>query len=235
MRVAALYDVHWNLPALEAALVEVGDADAIVLGGDMVLGPFPAATLARLRELEGTRWLRGNCERGMVEQDDLDPEFARHLRWCAEQLGAQATAELAALPDDLAIDVDGLGRVLFVHATPRSDRERVTRITPEDELRDVLDGVDADVVVCGHTHVQFDRRVRHTRLVNAGSVGWPWEDERGAYWALLGPDVELRRTDYDVDAAVASFDAGFPDAEFGESLLHPPGADATTRYYEERR
>jgi len=235
MRVAALYDVHGNLPALEAVLAEVEDVDAIVLGGDMVLGPFPAATLARLRELEGTHWIRGNCERGMVEQDELDPEFSWHLRWCGDQLGTEATAELAALPEEVALDVDGLGRVLFVHATPRSDRERITRLTPEDDLREALDGVDADVVVCGHTHVQFDHGVGETRLVNAGSVGWPWEDERGAYWALLGPDVELRRTDYDVDAAVASFDADFPDREFGESLLDPPGAEATSRFYEERR
>ena len=122
-----------------------------------------------------------------------------------------------------------------VHATPRSDRERITRLTPEDDLREVLDGADADVVVCGHTHVQFDRRVGATRLVNAGSVGWPWEDGRGAYWALLGPGVELRRTDYDVDAAVASLDPDFPDRELGDSLLAPPGAEATSRFYEERR
>jgi putative phosphoesterase len=235
MRVAALYDVHGNLPALEAVLDEIEGVDAIVLGGDMVLGPYPSATLARLRALEGAHWIRGNCERGMVEQDELDPEFAWHLRWCAEQLGAEATAELAALPDAVELDVDGLGRVLFVHATPRSDRERITRLTPDDDVRETLDGVDADVVVCGHTHVQFDRNVGGTRLVNAGSVGWPWEDARGAYWALLGPDVELRRTEYDVDAAVASFDTGFPDPEFGESLLHPPGAEATSRFYEARR
>lgn len=235
MKVAALYDVHGNLPALDAVLAEVEGVDAIVLGGDMVLGPFPSATLARLRELEDAHWVRGNCERGMVEQDNLDSEFGWHLRWCAEQLGTEDTAKLAALPDDVALDVEGLGRVLFVHATPRSDRERVTRVTPDEDLREALDGVDADVVVCGHTHVQFDRRVGETRLVNAGSVGWPWEDERGAYWALLGPDVDLRRTDYDVDAAVASFGADFPDRELGESLLDLPGAEATTRFYEARR
>jgi predicted phosphodiesterase len=235
VRVAALYDVHGNLPALEAVLCEVEDDDAVVLGGDMVFGPFPAATLARLRELDGAHWIRGNCERGMIDQDDLDAEFGWHLRWCAEQLGADAAAELAALPDSVALDVDRLGRVLFVHATPRSDRERITRLTPDGDLRDALDGVDADVVVCGHTHVQFDRRVGDTRLVNAGSVGWSWEDERGAYWALLGPDVELRRTEYDVDAAVASFAPDFPDREFGQSLLEPPGAEATSRFYEERR
>jgi putative phosphoesterase len=238
MRVAALYDVHGNLQALEAVLADPAaqDVDAIVLGGDMVLGPFPDATLARLRELRHAHWLRGNCEDELDgDHSALDPEFGDQLAWCAHRLGDEAVAELASLPEAVLLDVDGLGTVRFCHATPGSLTRRITRITPEPELLEVLDAETADVVVCGHTHVQFDRQVGRTRLVNAGSVGWPWEDERGAYWALLGPEVELRRTEYDVDAAVAAFGADFPDFGFGESLLSPPGAEATTMRFEEAR
>jgi putative phosphoesterase len=234
--VAALYDVHGNVAALEAVLADVGDVDAVVLGGDMVLGPFPTETLERLRELEHAHWIRGNCERELsLDRTDLDPAFRRQIAWCARQLGDDAVAELVALPTDLTLEVGNLGTVLFCHATPTSDRERVTRATPDPELRGLLAETTADVVVCGHTHVQFDRRVGAKRLVNAGSVGWPWEDEPGAYWALLGPDVELRRTEYDVEAAVAAFPPDFPGDDFADDLLTPPGAEETTRHFEARR
>jgi diadenosine tetraphosphatase ApaH/serine/threonine PP2A family protein phosphatase len=108
----------------------------------------------------------------------------------------------------------------------------VTKLTPEDDVHALLDGVDERTAVCGHTHVQFER----TRLVNAGSVGWPWEDERGAYWAILDRDVELRRTPYDVEAAAAAIRAtDFPFPSFADDLLAPRGAEATTRRFEEAR
>ena len=100
----------------------------------------------------------------------------------------------------------------------------------------MLEGVDAGTVVCGHTHVQFDRTAGGKRLVNAGSVGMPLEDEPGAYWALLGPDVELRRTSYDVAAAAARIrSTDLPFEQFAEMLLEPPGAEASTRYFEDAR
>jgi putative phosphoesterase len=238
MSIAALYDIHGNLPALDAVLADVAaeHVDAVVLGGDMVLGPFPAETLARLRELEHAHWIRGNCDRELGEDHTaFDRDFAEQLSWCATALGGDDVRELAALPFDLVLDVDGLGAVRFCHATPRSDTERVTRATPEAELRKLFAGETADVVVCGHTHIQFDRRVGARRLANAGSVGWPWEDERGAYWALLGPDIRLRRTCYDVEAAVAGISREFPDHGFSASLLAPPGAEETTRRFEEAR
>jgi hypothetical protein len=171
----------------------------------------------------------------MVEQDDLDPEFARHLRWCAEQLGAQATAELAALPEDVAMDVDGLGR-----CSSSTRRRAATASASRGSRRttscaSVLDGA---------------RRRRRRLRAHARAVRPPRRRhaprQRGQRRLAVGrtsaartgaprPDVELRRTDYDVDAAVASFDAGFPDAEFGESLLHPPGPTRRRADYEERR
>ena len=199
-RFAALYDVHGNLPALEAVLAEVVDADLIVVGGDVVGGPFPAETVERLRDLgDRVRWLRGNAERELVEQPP--PREAGPPPGELERLRAALTDEqvdfLYGLPERVELDVDGLGRILFCHATPQNDLDMVTPLTPEERLRRILDGVSADVVVAGHTHIQDDRRVGGVRWVNAGSVGMPYEDEPGACWALLGPEVELRRTEYD--------------------------------------
>jgi putative phosphoesterase len=191
LRVAALYDVHANLPALDAVLAEV-DADVVVVGGDFVAGPWPAETYERLRSLDGdVRFVRGNADREVVEEaaGRAPPELMEFVR---ERLSADALAFLGALPLTVS-----LGRVLFCHATPRNDEEIFTRISPEESWRAALRGVDADVVVCGHTHIQFDRRIGDVRLVNAGSIGMPYEREPGAYWALLdGTDVALRHTRY---------------------------------------
>jgi putative phosphoesterase len=186
VRVAALYDVHGNLPALEAVLTEAADADVIVVGGDVVGGALDAEAVERLRALgDRARWLRGNAERELVEGEP-DPA-----------LSDEQVEFLYALPERVELDLPGLGHVLFCHATPQNDVDMVTPLTADERLRRILAGVDADVVVAGHTHVQEDRRVGGVRWVNAGSVGMAYEDEPGAYWALLGPDVELRRTEYD--------------------------------------
>jgi putative phosphoesterase len=199
LRVAALYDVHGNLPALEAVLAEV-DADLIVAGGDMVAGPWPAETLERLHGLgDRVRFIRGNADRELV-----DPSPPREggppqqvLEWVRERLSEEQLAFLGALPLTETVSIEGLGDVLFCHATPRDDEELLTRISPDERWLLALQGVDESVVVCGHTHVQFDRRVGDIRLVNSGSVGMPYEAEPGAYWTLLGPEVDLRRTQYE--------------------------------------
>jgi predicted phosphodiesterase len=129
--------------------------------------------------------------------------------------------------------VDGIGRVLFCHATPRNDTEIFTRVTAEERLRPVFDGLDAALVVCGHTHMQFDRTVGNVRVVNAGSVGMPF-GAPGAYWLLLGPDVELRRTTYDLAAAAGRIRAtGYPQADtFAERfIMRPPAEDAMLEAY----
>jgi putative phosphoesterase len=189
LRVAALYDIHGNLPALDAVLAEV-DADVIVVGGDTVAGPQPAETLERLRSLDAdVRFIRGNADREVYEEKQglAPPEVMEFVR---AHLSPEQLDFLRALPLTLSI-----GRVLFCHATPRNDEEIFTAISPGERWAEALAGVDADVVVCGHTHVQFDRRIGDVRLVNAGSVGMPYADEPGAYWALLdGTDVELRHT-----------------------------------------
>jgi diadenosine tetraphosphatase ApaH/serine/threonine PP2A family protein phosphatase len=154
-----------------------------------------------------------------------------------DRLDGAQRALVAAWPERIALEVDGLGPVLFCHATPRSDEEIVTRLTPEDELAAALDGLEERVVVAGHVHVAVDRVAGHRRFVNPGSVGMPYEGRRGAFWALLGPDVELRRTDYDVDDAVRRIRAtGYPDADqLAGWLLEPEDPAEVSAYFESQR
>ncbi len=233
MRVAALYDVHANLPALEAVLAEVEgeDVDAIVLGGDCIHGPQPKETLERLRALgERALWIRGNTDRLIAGDPDSDGLHA----WVAERIGSASTAFLELLPLMRRLEIDGLGDALFCHATPRNDEEIVTPLTPDERLAEILEGVDADVVVAGHTHIQQDRIVGSRRWINAGSVGLPYEGDIKAFWALLGPDVELRRTPFDVSAAIRAFESvGREDTvQFVENFRVAPSRQEAAEYFE---
>src|SRR5262245_19664767 len=218
MRIAALYDIHGNLPALEVVLREVREAgvDGIVAGGDVMPGPLPRECLARLLDLDPpARFIHGNCERAVLAQAEalaggavtywgttsgrlLPAPDLENMRWTAQQLAPGERTVLAGWPKTLRMQIDGLGDVLFCHGTPRSETELFTKRTAEERLRPVFEGLSSTVVVCGHTHMQFDRTVGTIRVVNAGSVGMPF-GARGACWALLGPDVELRRTPYDFE------------------------------------
>jgi predicted phosphodiesterase len=225
LRVAALYDIHGHLPALEAVLDEVAEerVDAVVLGGDMIAGPMPRETLAVLEGL-GDRavWIRGNAER-------------EARGWVAEQLEPSTRDRLAALPVTATLDVDGLGPTLFCHGSPRSDDEIITTLTPDARLAPMLADVEEPTVVCGHTHVQFDRRLDRWRVVNAGSVGRPYEGRPGAFWAVFGPDVSLRVTEYDYDAATRRIRATeYPDAgELVTDLYEQPiSAQEASEFFE---
>lgn len=248
MRVAVLCDIHGNLPALEAVLQEVHDAhvDHVVIGGDVLPGPMPRETLARLVELDiPVQFLYGNGELGVLAQmqakdpsevtywgtsggTTLPEPFREILRWTARQLRPEDERLLAGWPMTLRLELAGLGDVLFCHATPRSETEIFSRVTPEDRLAPIFDGLNASLVVCGHTHMQFDRRVGTTRVVNAGSVGMPF-CEPGAYWLLLGPDLQLRRTEYDLQKAADLIRrTPYPmAADFAEhNVLRPPSEAA---------
>jgi len=232
-RVAAVYDVHGNLPALEAVLDDVRreDVDAIVIGGDAVAGPFPAETFDVLVSLADALFVRGNADRLVVERDE-----GFGSAWCADQLGAERLAAVEAWPFSRRLEIDGLGEVVFCHATLRTDEEIVTRITPEDEVMAAFPG--GGTVVVGHVHVQFDRRYDGLRVVNAGSVGMPYEGRRGAFWALLGAgQVELRRTEYDVDAAVAAIrGSGWSERDqLAVWLTEPQDPTEVTEVFEARR
>lgn len=233
MRVAALYDIHGNLPALEAVLQEIRqlDVDQVVIGGDVIPGPMQRETLARLRDLDiPVQSIHGNGEREVlarkagVETDTVPEPFREIVRWSAEQLDPEHERWLASWPATLRIEIPGIGEVLFCHATPRSDTEILTRLTPEDRLVPVFEGLNVPVVVCGHTHMQFDRMIGGIRVVNAGSVGMPF-GEPGADWLLLGPGAQLRHTAYDLAKAAERIrGTSYPLAQdfAARNVLQPP-------------
>lgn len=208
MRVAALCDVHGNLPALEAVLAEVAalEVDRIVCGGDVVAGPFADECVRKLLDHDAA-FVRGNAEREAAE-----PAWLREL------------------PASLA-----LGGVRYCHGSPRSDDEILTRVSPDERFRVALAGVEERLVVGGHTHVQFERSVDGFRFVNAGSVGIPYEGKPGAFWAMLeGDEVDFRHTSYAVEAAAVAIRAsGYPGADrIAGWLLEPEDPDEVSAYFE---
>jgi putative phosphoesterase len=233
MRVAAIYDIHGNLPALESVLDDIrrAEVEQVVVGGDVFPGPMPRETLTRLRDLEiPVRFIQGNGDREVLAQREGRgssnlPEPVRDVvRWVAEQLQPDDERLVATWPTTLRMAIRGLGEVLFCHATPRNDTEVFTRLTPDDRLAPVLEGLDVPMIVCGHTHMQFDRTVGSVRVVNAGSVGMPF-GEPGAYWLLLGPDAQCRRTTYDLTRAAERIEGtDYPYAhDFAtRNVLQPP-------------
>jgi putative phosphoesterase len=206
--VAVLSDIHGVLPALDAVLAEplVRAADRLVLTGDIAAGPQPVEVLDRLLGLgDRVTWVRGNADRDLVELAgglalDLDDPISA---WAAHQLTAEHVALLASLPHPVTLDVDGFGRVLFCHGSPRDDNEVVLVDTRLSRWAESLADVDDDIatIVCGHTHMPFVRLAHGRLIVNPGSVGMPY-GRPGAHWALLADGaVTLRRTLFDVEAA----------------------------------
>jgi predicted phosphodiesterase len=243
VRVAALYDIHGMVVPLEAVLAELEreQVDAVVIGGDAVSGPQPAETLALLRALERpVHLIRGNGERALgpdgadAVMAGAEPEAA--LRFTAAQFSDDEREELANLPQRLSLDVDGLGSTLFCHASPRNDLDIVTGGTPAERFSLLVEGVSEPVIVAGHTHMQLDLSVDGVRWINPGSVGMPYEGEVAAFWALLGPDLELRRTPFDVErSASALLESGWPEADsfVAENLRAAPSRDETIALFEQ--
>ena len=221
MKVAALYDVHAMPWALEAVLAEVEaeGADAIVFGGDYLYGPYPCETVAAIRALDA-HVIRGNCE-------DLAEGWER------AELAPGDLDWLQSLP--LTATVDG---VLYCHAAPTSNTPITTAITPDEAVAETFAGVDGTVVI-GHTHHQFDRRVGGLRLVNAGSVGMPYEGEVAAFWAVLEDgEPSFRRTPFDVERAISRTRASLWPQALGfvaENLVVPVVRDEAISQLEARR
>jgi putative phosphoesterase len=237
MSVAALYDIHGNLPALEAVLAEIAASgvERIVVGGDVLPGPMPAETLDRLESLPvRIDYIRGNGENDALTARAGEPlnrvpaPYHDIIRWNASQLSDAQVRRIQAWPATCRTTLLTGERVLFCHATPRSDNAIFTRQTAEALLTDVFDEANADVVVCGHTHMQFDRMIGRTQVVNAGSVGMPF-GAPGAYWLLLADRIELRRTTYALDSASkAILGTAYPRAEefVSNSLVNPPSEES---------
>jgi putative phosphoesterase len=220
-KVAVIADVHGNAPALRAVLEELEreQVDLIVSCGDLTWGPLPEETYELARGLDA-HFVRGNADRAVLERVSK----TEREQWMQANHTDEMREFLGGFEENVVVEVDGLGPVRFCHGSPRSDEECVTPETPVERVREFSAGVDERVIVTAHVHIQFDREAAGIRSLNAGSVGLPYEGRQGAYWALLGPDVELRRTEYDVDAAVERFQAsGQPNVEqIVEMMLEPP-------------
>jgi diadenosine tetraphosphatase ApaH/serine/threonine PP2A family protein phosphatase len=198
---ALLYDVHGNLPALEAVLAGLGDVDEFVLGGDYaVAGAWPRETVERLKELPDATWIRGNADRWLVDRHDAPSPVDDIGARCAEALGEDLVQELFDLPETATVD-----GTLYCHASPLNDMQSFLP-EPADTDAELLLGVEAPRVVFGHTHIQFSRTgPGGIELVNPGSVGMPWDgDHRAAYAVIDGDRVEHRRVEYDWEASVAA-------------------------------
>jgi diadenosine tetraphosphatase ApaH/serine/threonine PP2A family protein phosphatase len=228
---ALLYDIHGNLPALEAVLTDADaqGADRWLLGGDMVaFGAWPAETLGRLRDLPHSHWIRGNTERWLVDRTDLaaDNPMLEAIEACGEMLGDALAQDLAALPE--SADVDDRGTAW--HGSPVSDMRSFLPRPAEDE-EELLRGVEDPLLVFGHTHLQFRRTAANgTLLVNPGSVGIPLDGDPRAGYALVheGGDIELRRVAYDHAAGAAELRerfGGAPWAEIVAGRIERAGAD----------
>ena len=193
--------------------------DLIVFGGDLTWGPLPEETFSLAASLEA-RFVRGNADRAVLE----NVSSTEREKWMQAHHTPEMRDFLAGFEEYVVVDVDGLGPVRFCHGSPRTDEECVTPETPEARVREFSAGVAERVIVTAHVHIQFDREVAGIRSVNAGSVGLPYEGRPGAYWALLGPGIELRRTEYDLEETVALYRAsGQPNVEqIVEMMVEPP-------------
>ncbi|MFC1413310.1 metallophosphoesterase [Streptacidiphilus sp. N1-12] len=235
-RVAVLSDVHANVPALMAVLDEVEReaAELVVFCGDLTWGAEPERTVQAVRSL-GRRTpylcLRGNSERAVIDmaRGTRSPGRPREY-WMVAQHTPAVVEFVAAFPFSAIVEITGLGPVRFCHGSPRSDTELMTPGTPEDRFTRLCADVEEQVLVTGHTHLQFDRMVAGRRSINPGSVGLPHHDGRPgtAYWAMLGSDdVELRQTRYDVAEALAAGPRlGDPAADAIAGLLNSPPSPA---------
>jgi predicted phosphodiesterase len=205
--------------------------DHIVVGGDVLPGPMPRESLERLRNLDApTHFIYGNGEVAVLQQMSgkepaaVPQAFRPIIRWTAQQLHPDHQRWLCSWPKTLTLEIADLGPVLFCHATPQNENDIFTRLTAEDRLLPLFENLRAATVVCGHTHMQFDRSIGHTRVVNAGSVGMPF-GQPGAHWLLLGPDIQFRHTTYDLaQAADIVRRTNYPQAEdfAARNILHPP-------------
>jgi len=222
MRIAAIYDIHGNLSALEAVLHEIRAeaVDCIVVGGDVVAGPLPSETLGLLQSINlPTHFIHGNAESDLLRHwagqgpgglsDRADAEAA----WLAERLTADQIQFVAGWSTTLTLELEGGEKALFCHATPPSDTAVFTRLTPAEKLVPIFENLGVSLVVCGHTHMQFERVVAGVRVVNAGSVGMPF-GATGAYWLWLDDEIVFKQTAYDLaQAAERIRQSDYPQAE----------------------
>ena len=225
MKIAAIYDIHGNLPALEAVIkvIKEIDPDHIVVGGDVVTGPMPVECLEALKELNESyqmSYIHGNAEsevlravageepRGFTENNDAIAQ------WVASKLSAEQLEEIKSWSLTCTIENAHGDEILFCHATPQNDIDVFTSNSSDEKVERFFEGVTNPMVVCGHTHMQIERELENTRLINAGSVGMSFTSP-GAYWLLIADgEVSFNHTMYNLeDAAARLSKTDFPNVE----------------------
>ena len=239
MRIAALFDIHGNLPALEAVLNVLANerVDAVVVGGDTAWGPQTGECLDRLAALpHALHWVIGNCDRDVLHAAAGGVPANEMVRFTAEHLADRHLDLLHQSQRTVTLLTSDGGPLLFCHGSPRADTDVITRISPTSRVLPMLAGTNG-IVIGGHTHQQFDRTFDGRRFLNGGSVGLPYEGKVNAYWLLIGDDFEMRHTPYDLDPAIDALRAtGFPsfDDIFGDSLIAPASPEEATHALEEQ-
>ena len=246
MLLAVLSDIHGNLSALDAVLAELEGAsvDEVVCLGDVVLGPEPAGTAARLRGL-GCRVVMGNWDAWVVEgfpETQTDPwrRFVEQGEWWARQLSAVDQEFVRSFVPRVELDLDDVA-VLCFHGSPGSYDEMILATTPHDELLRMIAGFEQPLMLAGHTHVQLVRVVEGRLVVNPGSVGLPFRGIPLGELQLISPwaeyalvriedmriSVDLRRVSYDVDEMLRrTIESGAPHAEWWAGTWLRPDAQA---------
>lgn len=222
MKVAALYDIHGHLPALEAVIREIEEenVDYIVIGGDVVSGPLPNETLDYIRALDiEFSCIRGNAESDVIRYlagEDINGMSERaneEARWVGTVLTPENVEFIQGWKETIELSIGEPGDVLFCHGTPRSDVEVFTVNTAYEKLLPIFSGLRCESVICGHTHIQFDRRIGGTRVINAGSIGMPF-GHGGADWLLIDTSFEFRNSKFNVEAAASRIKASaYPHAD----------------------
>ncbi|MBS1517857.1 MAG: metallophosphoesterase family protein [Bacteroidetes bacterium] len=236
MKTAAVYDIHGNLPALEAVLAEADKSgvDVFVIGGDVVTGPMSGQCLDRLSEIrKPVHFIKGNCEVHVLDYSEhkklrpLPEQVLKDIKWTSEQLSHIQRDFIKKWSMTVKINTGSYGEILFCHAVPENENDIFTKLTPESDLLPLFENLNVNTVVCGHTHMQFDRNIGKVRVINAGSVGMPF-GKSGAYWLLLGNEPELKFTEYDLQTAsrrIMQTGYLFADDFVKKHLLNPPSEE----------
>ena len=225
-------DVHGNAVAFEAVLQEIraDPPDLVVVNGDLSWGPEPEETMALADDLENAVFVRGNAESALLRRTaDSDTD-----RWMLERHSAERLAQIESFAGAVSVEVAGIGSVFVCHGSPRGDQELVTPETPDERMQALLAGTRLDVLVTAHVHLQFERTVLGITSMNAGSVGLQYGGTPAAYWAEIGPEIRLRRTEYDLDEAERrTRKSGIPTADrIVQTLREPPSAEEVIEHAE---
>lgn len=240
MRLAIISDIHGNKVALETVLKAISsqNIDQILCLGDVAAtGPQPREVIKRLREI-GCPVVMGNMDAWLLQTEPKEQPDLRRQRWqeidlwCAAQLSTADRAYLQSFQPGIEYPLPGEKKLVCYHGSPRSYTERIFHVTPDEALEEALAGVQGDLMVGGHTHVQMFRRFKGILVFNPGSVGLamdrtsPMNEIRQAAfaeYAIVACDptafhVELHRVAFDLQRFIqAMHDSGMPYAEWWAS------------------